>query len=236
MMKESKALLVFETSADNITEGSVFQIIARDARQQLFTALCADHAERLSAGNAATVEVWRLPHDARTTLEGDDMFDGQLHGISQRIQTGSHPGSALADAFATLFDEGYRSVLVVLSHVVGSLLHHAREGFALLDTFDDGVVVGAVNDGSVGVVGLRHHARDVLEILRTADPLASDTLLRMLPSADCIIVPLATLRNPLTPSDLLHMVDSPEEELHSSHPQRFLTQLRHLHQRELLPA
>lgn len=226
-MKDSKALLVFETSSDDLLEDSLFSSMPREARQGLLTALCLDHAERLATGLPAHAQLWFRSPAGVTDARGSD--DPLCSTFPCRKQSGALIGERLADAFTSAFDEGGRSVLLVLSHIVASVQRHVREAFTLLDTFDDGIVVGTLNDGSLGILGLRHHARDVLDLLRTTDTLASDTLLRLLPTSDLIILPLATLRNPTSDAELLHLIECSDEEASSLHLTRFRTRLQELH-------
>lgn len=225
-MKDSKALLVFETSSDDLLEDSLFNALPREARQGLLTALCLDHAERLASGLPSQAQLWFRSPAAGTDTHGSD--DPLCSTFPCRTQSGALVGERLADAFTTVFDEGSRSVLLVLSHIVASVHRHVREAFTLLDTFDDGIVVGALNDGSLGILGLRQHTRDVLDLLRTTDTLASDTLLRVLPTSDLIILPLATLRNPTSSAELSHLIECSDEEASSLYLTRFRARLQQL--------
>lgn len=218
-MTPSKALLLFEPEPEDLPVQSIIGLVSSIQQQRaLLHDLFLDHIEQLKRQSDVHVTAWCTPGDsARCATTGPDNCVSDI-----RIQAGTTCGDRVSDAFQTLFEEGFKSVLLVSSHLVGSPRRHIREAFALLDTFDEAIVVGSVRDGSLGVLGMRYHARNFLQEFHTSQALLGDAMFRLLPATDLIILPLTTIHNPNSLDEIVQLVTSDSSDAGSPPSPRFI--------------
>lgn len=125
-----------------------------DEAATLHGSFVLDQLERTKAA----VTKWSLPCDrylacAPSSAHTFFRIMEERHGVRLIDQIGDDLGARIAQAFATLFAQGYGLVLLVGTDVPTLPLGHFQQAFALLETHD--LVLGPALDGGYYLIGLR---------------------------------------------------------------------------------
>lgn len=85
------------------------------------------------------------------SINEDDIWDNQL--FNKKLQKGNDLGERMENAFETLFQLGYKKVLIIGSDLLDLKEDTIKEGFDSLDKND--VVIGPAKDGGYYLLGMK---------------------------------------------------------------------------------
>lgn len=85
------------------------------------------------------------------TINYDDIWNAKF--FNKKLQTGSHLGERMQNAFKTLFDANYSNVVIIGSDILDLCSNSIDDAFNKLNTTD--VVIGPAEDGGYYLLGLK---------------------------------------------------------------------------------
>ncbi|MBL0175862.1 MAG: DUF2064 domain-containing protein [Ignavibacteria bacterium] len=193
-MATINGLIIFDVSGDTIA-GEDARLTPSD-RNALGRALLLDACIRASA----------TPLAGACVCVSDPSLEAELASTAPRVRVlraaDSPAGERIAAALDEAFDFGFRHLLLLLSSAATVPPRSIEAAFALLDTFEDAVIIGPTERDGVYAIGTRRPHPDVFDGLDPAGMLGYDTVIGRLPATECTVYPLAPRPGLVTADDV----------------------------------
>ena len=187
-------LIIFDVPGDAIAaEDSRLQASDRDAlRRALLLDACIRAASWPAAGACVCITDEALDADVARLAPG----------VRRLRAAESLAGERISAAFDEAFDFGFKHLLLLFCSAATVQPRSIDAAFALMDTFEDAIIVGPTERDGVYAIGTRRPHPDVFSDLAPDGTLRYEALIGRLPAMERTVYPLASRPAMLTREDV----------------------------------